>query len=182
MKPIEIQNFLTIEECNSILKMTSNIEFINATTSYKNKKKDDNKNLNFNKRKIKYINSNELSELTEKILNKLKKLNLFNGITYTQIDSYSFNKYSENDFLNYHIDGAEIESGASITIILELSDEYDGGEFCYILDEIEYSFNKGKGTLYIFDSHIIHKVNKLTKGIRYSINCWPKYKIKKSVF
>ena len=30
MKPIEIQNFLTIEECNSILKMTSNIEFINA--------------------------------------------------------------------------------------------------------------------------------------------------------
>jgi len=180
-KPIEIKNFLSISECDSILEMTSNIEFTNATTNYPHKKDLDDENLKFNKRKIKYVGSKELPELTNKILNEINKLNLFNGITYVDIDSYSFNKYSKNDFLNYHIDSAEINIGGTITVVLELCDDFEGGEFCYKVDDIEYKFEKGKGSLYIFDSNTLHKVNKITNGVRYSINCWPKYERKKEL-
>jgi predicted 2-oxoglutarate/Fe(II)-dependent dioxygenase YbiX len=181
MKPIEIKNFLTIEECNLILEMTNNIEFTNATTTYTDKKDINNENLKFNKRKIKYIESKELPELTDKILNEINKLKLFNGIKYTEITSYSFNKYSDNDFLNYHIDSAEINIGGTITIILELCDDYKGGEFCYMLDNIEYTFEKGKGSLYLFESTTMHKVKPITNGVRYSINCWPIYQSKKTL-
>ena len=48
-------------------------------------------------------------------------------------------------------------------------------------DDEEIQFEKGKGSLYIFDSNLLHKVNPITNGIRYSINCWPKYSIKKTL-
>jgi predicted 2-oxoglutarate/Fe(II)-dependent dioxygenase YbiX len=181
MKPIEILNFLSIEECDTILKISENFDFKDAPTSSNINKHIRDENFDFNKRKITYIDDILFLELSTKILNKLNELNIFNGISYNTIGNYSFNKYSINDFLNYHYDGAEIDNGATITLVIELSDNYIGGEFCYKIDDIEHNFTKGKGTLYIFDSHTIHKVNPILSGIRYSINCWPKFKTKKTL-
>jgi predicted 2-oxoglutarate/Fe(II)-dependent dioxygenase YbiX len=181
MKPIEILNFLSVKECDDILKISKNFEFTEALTTYEIDKTINAKDFNFNKRKITYIAETLFSELSIKILNKLNELNIFNGIIYNTTDEYSFNKYSTNDFLNYHYDGAEIAKGATITLIIELSDNYIGGEFCYKIDDIEHTFTKGKGSLYIFDSHTMHKVNPILNGIRYSINCWPKFKTKKTL-
>ena len=183
MKPLEIKNFLTEEECDLIVKKSESFEFQQATTSYSNIKNVVNEKLDFNKRKIYHTPPDVFPKLSEKILNKLEELNLFNGITYTLIPGYSFNKYTKDDFLNYHVDGDEIDKGASITLVLELSDNFEAGEFVYKINDIEYSFDKGKGSLYIFDSNTLHKVNKVTAGVRYSINCWPKYiKTKKNIF
>jgi hypothetical protein len=183
MKPIEIENFLSIEECDTILKISENFEFKDATTSYEidNSMSAEDFNFNFNKRKIVYLDTTLFSELSTKILNKLNELNIFNGINYNTIRNYSFNKYSINDFLNYHYDVAEIHNGATITLVIELSDNYTGGEFCYKIDDIEHNFTKAKGNLYIFESTTMHKVKPITNGIRYSINCWPKFKIKKTL-
>lgn len=183
MKPIEIKNFLTNEECDLIIEKSKSLELQQAKTSYSKDKNLINEKLNFNKRKITYTESNFFPNLSEKILNKLEELNLLNGIKYTSIPGYSFNCYSKDDFLNYHVDGDEIINGATITLVIELSEDFEGGEFVYKINETEYSFEKGKGSLYIFDSNTLHKVNMLRDGVRYSINCWPKYvKTKKNLF
>jgi predicted 2-oxoglutarate/Fe(II)-dependent dioxygenase YbiX len=109
MKPIEIKNFLTEEECDLIVKKSEPFEFQQATTSYSKIKNVVNEKLDFNKRKIYYTSSDVFPKLTEKILKKLEELTLFNGITYTLIPGYSFNKYTKDDFLNYHVDGDEID-------------------------------------------------------------------------
>lgn len=180
MKPIEIHNFLSVEKCDEILEISSNFNLMDAPTSYDTNKKVREEILDFNKRQIAYVKDKLFLELSTKILNKLNELNIFNGINYNTIGNYSFNKYSINDFLNYHYDGAEIDNGATITLVVELSDNYIGGEFCYKINDIEHNFTKGKGALYIFDSHTMHKVNPILGGIRYSMNCWPKFKIKKT--
>ena len=181
MKPIQILNFISIEECDNIFKILENFDLMDAPTSYDSNKAAYSFDFHFNKRKIQYIDPTLFSELSTKILNKLNELNIFNGIKYHTISTYSFNKYSEGDFLNYHFDGAEIDNGATITLVIELSDDFDGGEFCYKIDNIEHNFTKGKGNLYIFESTTMHKVKPITNGIRYSINCWPKAKIKKGL-
>ena len=182
IRPIEIKNFLNERECNSIIELSDSIGFKPAETAYES---EIIKNLDFNKREIAYIKSDKLNEvvknLSNNILNKINYLTIFKGLKYDNIGNYSFNKYSTNDFLNYHRDFHEIKFGATITVVLELSNDYDGGEFCYKYDDEEIQFEKGKGSLYIFDSNIMHKVNPITNGIRYSINCWPKYSIKKSL-
>ena len=182
IKPIEIKNFLNNKECDSIIELSDNIGFKSAETTNES---GIIKNLDFNKREIAYIKSDKFNEvfknLSNNVLNKINSLTIFKGLKYDNIGNYSFNKYSTNDFLNYHNDFHEIEFGATITVVLELSNNYDGGEFCYIYDDEEIQFKKGKGSIYIFDSNMLHKVNPITSGIRYSINCWPKYSIKKTL-
>jgi len=180
MKPIEIHNFLSVEKCDEILEISSNFNLMDAPTSYDTNKKVREEILDFNKRQIVYVEDKLFLELSTKILNKLNELNIFNGIKYDTIGNYSFNKYSINDFLNYHYDGAEIDNGATITLVIELSDGFEGGDVVYLLDDIEHNFTKGKGNLYIFESTTMHKVKPITNGIRYSMNCWPKFKIKKT--
>lgn len=182
--PIQIKNFITAKECEDIIEVSKNFELQSATTSYKQMIQDSNNEIrnDFNKREIAYINPDVFIGLEEKILNTINKLNILNNIIYTKIPYFSFNRYSVGDFLNYHEDSHEIEKGATITIVLELSEEFDGGEFCYIHESIEKTFDKGKGNLYIFDSFTQHKVKKILKGNRYSINCWPKFSKKKTLF
>lgn len=182
IKPIEIKNFISHEECDSIIGLSDNIGFKPAKSVYEGNIID---KLDFNKREIAYIKSNNFNEvfknLSNNVLNKINSLNIFKGLKYDNILEFYFNKYSEDNYINYHFDGDEIKYGATITIVLELSNNYDGGEFCYIYNDEETQFEKGKGSLYIFDSNTVHKINPIKNGIRYSINCWPKYTIKKTL-
>ena len=59
-------------------------------------------------------------------------------------------------------------------IINKLNEEYDGGDFYYLLNDVEIMLPKKQGSIFIFDSNILHGVKKLTDGKRYSLNCWPK--------
>ena len=58
----------------------------------------------------------------------------------------------------------------SITIILSDSIEYDGGEFVFEKGGDEVF--KNQGTVIVFPSFIRHRVNPVTKGIRYSLVNW----------
>jgi radical SAM protein with 4Fe4S-binding SPASM domain len=116
----------------------------------------------------------KVKDITEKIISKINELKYFNNITYSDIWSYSFNKYTEGDFLNWHTDSHEMENGATLTIVMELSDDFEGGEFCYGVNNEEHKLKKGKGNMYIFPSDTKHRVTKLTSGVRYSFNAWPR--------
>ena len=58
----------------------------------------------------------------------------------------------------------------SITIILSDPTQYDGGEF--IFENGEDEIFKNQGTVIVFPSFIRHRVNSVTKGIRYSLVNW----------
>ena len=55
-----------------------------------------------------------------------------------------------------------------MTIIL--NDDYEGGEFEFFLDDIQ--IKNEIGTVIVFPSYFLHRVNPVTKGTRYSLVAW----------
>ena len=170
-----IQNVLTDVECDEIIEHSLknyNLEDVVTTTDLKTYYVD----YTFNKRRgVKFID-NELSNLQNKILKIINKERIFSGLIYDKISYFLFNEYKETDFLNYHNDGDEIKNrAATITVVIQLNDNYEGGEFLYKVDGVEYEVPKIKGSVFIFDSYMLHKVSPVKSGIRYSLNTWPKY-------
>jgi predicted 2-oxoglutarate/Fe(II)-dependent dioxygenase YbiX len=114
-----------------------------------------------------------LEKHTKKIIDTCNDLKPFNSIEYIRVPKYSFNRYSKDDFLEWHEDRHEIMVGATLTFIIQLNDDYEAGFVKYIIDGIEYNVPKIKGSAFIFDSNITHSVEPITSGKRYSINVWP---------
>jgi len=173
-----IKNFLPEKLCKDIINSLNDDKILSDAIT----DKGDSKNyldFEFNKRKMAFIKDDSYEEL-KKTTNLLIKY-IEDNVDFVKLQStnflYTFNKYSKGDFLNYHSDGAEIRDGALYTIVVELSVDYGGGEFCFI-DKMgnEIINQKSTGGLFIFDSNIKHKVNPITDGIRFSLNTWPKFK------
>lgn len=183
-----IEDYLTVDECNSIInlgketglhKMTS-AKFINGLYT------ETALNEETNRRKGCYfvdetLNLPEIQTISNKIIKTLNDLKIFNGVHYINVPKYSFNEYSEGDFLTWHSDSHEILYGASITVIFQLNNDYVGGDIMYMVDGFEYTVPKKAGSIFIFDSNILHSVNKIESGIRYSLNVWPGKNAKKSI-
>jgi hypothetical protein len=175
-----IENLLTKEECefiistgkdNGLSKMKSS-KIVNGVIT------EEGIEYNGNQRMGGYFTDtilldSHIKSISDKILSISNQLNPFNGVTYTSIPKYSFNRYSDGDFLEWHEDKHEIINGATITHIIQLNDNYDGGLVKYIINKVEYSVPKSMGSVFIFDSNISHSVDKIESGIRYSLNVWP---------
>lgn len=183
-----VDNFLTPDECVEIIKLGESNKLIEMKSSLivNGKILTQNTEYEGNKRMGTYF-SNELlnlptlKSLTNKIVSLSNELNPFNGIIYNEVSKYSFNKYNVGDFLDWHPDTHETLGGATITYIIQLNDEYDSGHIKYYINDVEYSVNKKQGSVFIFDSNIVHSVETITSGIRYSLNVWPSKEIKKSI-
>ena len=183
-----IENFLTKEECDKLILMGESIDLIQMKSSLviNGKVITENADYSGNKRMGCYFTNEMLEdafikEISKKIINLSNEINPFNGITYTDIFKYSFNRYGIDDFLDWHPDKHELINGATITYIIQLNDDYENGEVKYLINDIEYSVPKKTGSIFIFDSNISHSVVKITNGNRYSINVWPMSKIIKSL-
>jgi hypothetical protein len=183
-----IDNFLTNEECESIIQLgkdsglqkMSSSKFVNGVHVETAINEDTNKRMGC------YLVDDVLhlpiiQSISTKVIHTLNELKIFNGLTYSHIPKYSFNQYSKNDFLDWHSDLHEIQYGATITTIFQLNDSYKGGDIKYIIDNVEYIVPKKTGSIFIFDSNISHSVDKLTDGVRYSLNVWPGSVLKKSI-
>jgi predicted 2-oxoglutarate/Fe(II)-dependent dioxygenase YbiX len=170
-----IENILTDIECDSIISHSlQNYDLVDIkTTTYAGITFLD---TNFNKRKGWRFKDSNFVNLENKILKIINEEKIFSGLVYNEIPNFLFNQYGETDFLNYHNDGGEItENQATLTIIIQLNDNYEGGDFYYKINNIEYVVPKIKGSIFIFDSFMLHKVSPVISGIRYSLNTWPKY-------
>ena len=75
----------------------------------------------------------------------------------------------------------EIEFGATITVIYQLNDNYDEGFVTYKLSENgeEHKVPKKEGSIFVFDSTLLHSVSEIKGGKRYSMNSWPTFRILK---
>jgi hypothetical protein len=79
---------------------------------------------------------------------------------------YSVVKYFPGHFIHKHKDGAEIFM--TISIQLSEADSYEGGEFIYWIDGIEYTLDKELGYGIITGPEVMHEVKVVTKGERNS--------------
>jgi hypothetical protein len=183
-----IENFLTKEECDSIIEMGESVGLIQMKSSRFVNGKLIAENLEYegNKRMGCYFTDESLEDptiksLSKKIIDLLNELNPFNGIIYNNVPKYSFNRYSNGDFLDWHPDNHEILNGATITFVIQLNDEYGGGDVKYLVNGVAKNVPKKRGSVFIFDSNVVHSVDEVSEGVRYSINVWPSKTIKKSL-
>lgn len=183
-----IEDFLTKEECNEIIQLgnSNELQRMKSSRFFNGKLVEQNVEYDNNKRTGCYftgdlLNSPVLKTLSNKIIELSNEMNPFNGIIYEDIVSYSFNRYSEGDFLDWHSDNHEVLNGATITYIVQLNDDYSDGYVKYMLNDEERFVEKKQGSIFIFDSNIQHSVNKITFGERFSLNVWPRKRIKKSL-
>ena len=175
-----IENFLSKKECEYLIDLGESISLMPMKSSkfINGKLVDSGKEYAGNKRMGSYFVDTtllkpEVKSISEKVLTLSNQLSPYNGLTYNSIPKYSFNRYSDGDFLDWHEDRHEILNGATITHIIQLNDNYDGGYIRYIIEGIEYSVPKIQGSVFVFDSNIPHSVDILESGNRYSINTWP---------
>lgn len=183
-----VEGFLTKDECEEIIQLGKSSELLRMKSSrfVNGKLVEQNVEYDNNKRTGCYfigdtLDAPILKNLSKKIIELSNQINPFNGVTYEDIVSYSFNQYCEGDFLDWHSDNHEVLNGATITYIVQLNDDYTDGYVKYMLNEDEHFVEKKQGSVFIFDSNIQHSVDKVTFGERFSLNVWPRKKIKKSL-
>ncbi len=175
-----IENFLTKEECQFLIDrgLSETLFEMKSSKILNNKVIEENVSNYNNKRRGTYftneiLREEKITDLSNKIINIINSLKILKGVEYNGVTKYSFNEYSKGDFLNWHKDAHEIIYGATITLIIQLNDDYEGGDVMYRIDNVDYNVPKKQGSVFIFDSNIEHSVNELKNGIRYSLNVWP---------
>lgn len=75
----------------------------------------------------------------------------------------------------YHVHHDKATNGHySTTIFLSEPDEYEGGELCLYIDGREKIFKPVAGTAVTYNTGLLHRVNKVTSGVRYAAVFWTK--------
>ncbi len=178
-----IENFISLDECTELINFGLSCNLIDMqSTSFDNGGNPlKNHNSNFLKRKGYYFTNKEkhqktIKNLSSKIIEISNKLSPFKSTLYTACDKYTFNKYGSGDFLKWHSDMQEIKNSGTITIILQLNDDYIGGDIKYKINDIEYVVPKKAGSIFVFDCNVPHMIEEVESGNRYSINTWPSHK------
>jgi len=87
--------------------------------------------------------------------------------------SNSFNvrilKYEKGQYIKDHSDvGGSIRASCT----LNLNQDYEGGEFRFFNGQEKISFKTGDAMLFPAEPIWIHGTEPVTKGVRYSINCF----------
>jgi Rps23 Pro-64 3,4-dihydroxylase Tpa1-like proline 4-hydroxylase len=175
-----IENFLSKEECDFIISTgeDNGLHQMKSATIVNGVAVETDSDWDGNKRMGGYFKDDilldsRIKNISDKILSISNEINPFNGIKYTSIPKYSFNRYSTGDFLDWHKDAYEIIDGATITLIIQLNDNYEGGLVKYNINKKTHSVPKVLGSVFIFDSNILHSVDTIQSGLRYSLNAWP---------
>lgn len=99
-------------------------------------------------------------------------------------EDIQFTIYGKDQYYDWHIDSWDkpyTKSGKirKLSASILLNDGFEGGEFQFNLRDKDHENNifsiedsKNTGTVIVFPSHILHKVNEVTAGTRYSLVCW----------
>jgi len=91
----------------------------------------------------------------------------------TIFDKHNFlilHKYSQGDFFNLHKDDGIRNKGKRLYAAgFNLNNNYSGGEFIVRYQGKEKTIGTVPGTPYLFSSDVLHKINHVKTGIRWSI-------------
>ena len=101
---------------------------------------------------------------------KCKKISpTFNNFLINRTDNIRILKYKIGQSIKDHTDvGRTIRASCT----LNLNENYEGGEFRFFDGQIKESFKTGDAMIFPAEPIWIHGTEPITKGIRYSINCF----------
>ena len=168
-----IPNLLSKKECEDLLQFSLTKELKPALVDGPNM-------LNLKSRKSNvffYDYSLNFPNLNEKLINIFKKEVNVKGydIDFTN-NMFQFTEYTKDGYYNWHEDSGnenEVFSKRYCSMVIQLNDEYTGGELqIKDKDGNEITLEKGLGNLFIFYSHLTHRVKPITTGTRYSLVNW----------
>ena len=166
-----IPNFLSKDECSNIIGVSlNNLNLIPAKIG-----NGDNLGYDENYRKsnvafTQYNNSFPL--LKDRIINTLSDIIKVKGYDLSFDSNFQFTEYQIGGHYDWHTDSGGVLSHRYCSLVIQLNDEYDGGELKIINDNKEITLKKGVGNLFIFLSSLEHKVEKISDGTRYSLVNW----------
>ena len=89
----------------------------------------------------------------------------------TKISKVIVSKYGEGSYYNFHNDKYTL-GNYSTTVFLNDPETYEGGELCLCINGKEENFKLPAGHAITYETGILHKVNKVTKGERMAIVFW----------
>lgn len=123
------------------------------------------------------IRDKSVAWIYERISAALYELNnfYFNFDLYGFSEPLQFTEYNApNGNYKYHIDTIENYHVRKLSMVIQLTDpaEYEGGELEIKTDETPKQMNKRQGSIIVFPSYILHRVNTVTKGRRNSLVGW----------
>jgi predicted 2-oxoglutarate/Fe(II)-dependent dioxygenase YbiX len=159
-----IEDFLSDNECDYILnkcKSELTLSEIDIYSGVFNRKQSSGR-------------IDDLGFVNIKLKNVLKNLIHINGMEISDfIHKFKFAEYMVGDYFDWHTDNSKSYTNGFITAIIQLNDEYTGGslEIKNSNDELIPFINK-KGSLYIFNSALMHRVTEIESGVRYSLSNW----------
>ena len=92
----------------------------------------------------------------------------------THANQTEFLIYKPNGHYNPHVDTFHIHSNETrkLTVLAFLNDDYEGGKFFLNAGGTLYYPPQTKGTVLVFPSYMVHGVEPVTKGVRYSCVTW----------
>ena len=130
---------------------------------------------------------NKVNELAWNFLREANKLQFNYDLTYFQ--AIQFAEYKDGGFYGWHQDANGIDPNneirkLSLSLILSDPNTFEGGELQFYnggrpMEDMGKITGKqikkdiaAQGTVVVFDSRDWHRVQPVTKGVRYSIVCW----------
>ena len=169
-KHFTIPNFLSEEECNSLLvKCKEELVLKNATVR--------DGELDFKSRKSSVAFIYDLGFLNKRLQNILIDSVKVNGFSVSGLQLFQFTEYNIGEHYDWHRDSSidnPMFSDRFYSTVIQLSDEYTEGELQLNIDDTEITLERGLGTLYMFPSYTFHRVKPITSGVRYSLVNWVK--------
>jgi PKHD-type hydroxylase len=161
------ENAFSNQECDDIISLFTELEQAKISNEIVNNKIRNNK--------IKFLNREQSVEWI------FKKLNDYvfdaNSLYKFDISCYAeglqLSQYNEGDFYGWHKDfnGGDL-SNRKISTSLILNDNFNGGELCFFGPNGELPLKVNKGSLVVFPSFELHKVNVVKEGTRFSLVSW----------
>jgi len=87
---------------------------------------------------------------------------------------YQFTEYKVGEFYQWHVDaGTSAKSSKRhCSVVIQLTDEYTGGDLELVDEEEVIKFKKGEGNLFVFLSKLSHRVTEVESGTRYTLVTW----------
>ena len=119
---------------------------------------------------------NVLARVFNNYLNKYRKdLNLYDFVL-EKIENINILKYEEGGFYKWHTDHSGTIFPRTISMILLLNNDYEGGELMFsdADNKNQIALETKVGRLVVWPSNFMfpHSVSEVTKGTRYSIVAW----------
>lgn len=167
------------EECDKIKKIGENLEFQKGKMGHAESVRED---LTYRDTDVTFIQPDQKNAwLFQRIEECLGYLNFVHFQKQLEIfDAFQYAKYKEGGHYKYHMDTiAAPKNGLyrklSVVVMLSDPEEYEGGAFAIIVGgniEEPLRIKLKKGQMLVFESHLIHMVEPVTKGTRRTLVTW----------